>query len=166
MPYDMFLKIDGINGDSSDDAHKQWIEVESFSHRISQPVGGALSAQGVHTGGRADHADFSVVKRLDSASPNLALYCCNGRHIPNIRFELCRAMGDKTVFMVYTFKDVIIASVSPSGSADAEDPIPIEEATFRYGQLNWEYTPTDITGGGKKGAAIQAGWSTLLNKAM
>lgn len=166
MPYDMFLKIDGINGDSSDDAHKQWIEVESYSHRISQPVGGALSAQGVHTGGRADHADFSVVKRLDSASPNLSLYCCNGRHIPNIRFELCRAMGDKTIFMVYTFKDVIIASISPSGSADAEDPIPSEELTFRYGQLNWEYTPTDITGGGKKGAAIQAGWSTLLNKAM
>jgi len=42
----------------------------------------------------------------------------------------------------------------------------MEEMTFRYGQINWEYTPTDIQGGGKKGAAIQAGWSTLMNKAM
>jgi len=166
MSYDMFLKIDGINGDSTDDQHKQWIEINSYSHRISQPVGGALSAQGVHTGGRADHDDFCMVHRLDASSPTLALHCCTGKHIPNVRFELCRAMGDKTVFMVYTFKDVIVASVSPSGSADGEDPIPMEEITFRYGQLNWEYTPTDITGGGKKGAAVQAGWSTLMNKPM
>ncbi|HUU23761.1 MAG TPA: type VI secretion system tube protein Hcp, partial [Phycisphaerae bacterium] len=43
----MFLEIDGIKGDSADDVHKQWIEISSYSHRISQPVGGALSAQGV-----------------------------------------------------------------------------------------------------------------------
>lgn len=166
MAYDMFLKIDGIQSDSEDDAHKKWIEVVSYSHRISQPLGGALSAQGVHTGGRADHADFAVTKRLDSATPTLNLYCCTGRHVQNIRFELCRAMGEKTTFMVYTFKDVIVASVSPSGSADTEDPIPMEEVTFRYGQINWEYTPTDIKGGGKKGAAVQTGWSALMNKPM
>ncbi len=166
MSYDMFLKIDGINGDSTDDQHKQWIEIVSYAHRISQPVGGALSAQGVHTGGRADHDDFVMVHRLDAASPTLALHCCMGKHIPNLRFELCRAMGDKTIFMVYTFKDVIIASVGPTGSADTEDPLPMEELTIRYGQINYEYTPTDITGGGKKGAAVQSGWSTLMNKPM
>jgi len=91
MSYDMFLKIDGINGDSADDKHKQWIEVNSYSHRISQPVGGAISAQGVHTGGRADHADFSIVHRLDSATPNVALYCCTGRHIAPRRTSRCTA---------------------------------------------------------------------------
>jgi type VI protein secretion system component Hcp len=42
----------------------------------------------------------------------------------------------------------------------------MEEISFRYGQLNWAYTPTDITGGGKTGAAVQSGWSTLMNKPM
>ena len=78
MSYDMFLKIDGINGDSTDDKHKQWIEINSYSHRIHQASGGALSAQGVHTGGRADHTDFSMTHRLDAASPTLAQYCCTG----------------------------------------------------------------------------------------
>ena len=164
MAYDMFLEIDGVQGDSADDGHKKWIEVESYSHNISQPSGGAMSAQGVHAGGRADHADFTVVKRLDSASPLLAQHCCTGKHIPQIKFELCRAMGEKTVFMVYTFRDVMVASISPTGTADGEDPIPEEEIAFRYGEIQWEYTPTEITGGGKKGAAIKAGWSTLMNK--
>jgi len=166
MSYDMFLKIDGVNGDSSDEAHKQWIEVVSYHHGISQAVGGVSSAQGVHTGGRADHQDFTLTKRLDSASPPMAMHCCTGKHIPNARFELCRAMGDKTCFMVYSFKDIIIASIRPAGSSQSEDPIPSEEVTLRYGEINWEYTPTDPRGGGKKGAAIKAGWSTLMNKPM
>ena len=71
----------------------------------------------MHTGGRADHQDFAFRKRLDSSSPILSLHVCNGKHIPKIRFELCRAMGDKTVFMIYEFQDCIISSVAPSGSS-------------------------------------------------
>jgi type VI protein secretion system component Hcp len=34
---DAFLKIDGVKGESLDDKHKNWIEVLSTSHSISQP---------------------------------------------------------------------------------------------------------------------------------
>jgi len=164
MPYDMYLQIEGIKGDSTDDKHKDWIEVTSYSHGVSQPSGASLSAEGAHSGGRADHQDFAITKRLDTASPNLALYCCKGQHIPGIKIELCRALGEKTTFMKYDFKDVIVSSVSQCGSADTEDPIPVEEITLRYGEIRWTYTQTDITGGGKKGADFQGGWSTLNNK--
>ena len=30
--YDAFLKIDGIAGESTDDKHKDWIEILSFNH--------------------------------------------------------------------------------------------------------------------------------------
>jgi len=164
MSYDMFLSIDGIKGDSFDSAHKDWIEISAYSHKISQPSGGVTSAQGSHSGGRADHQDFTLNKRLDSASPILGKYVCDGKHIPNIRFELCRAMGDKTIFMVYVFKDSIVGSIAQSGASSSDDPLPNEEITVRYGEIDWTYTPTDITSGGKKGADVKAGWSTLLNK--
>ena len=35
---DFFLKIDDIPGESTDDDHKGWIEITSFSHAITQPV--------------------------------------------------------------------------------------------------------------------------------
>jgi type VI secretion system secreted protein Hcp len=166
MAFDAFLKIDGIQGDSADEKHLDWIEVNSFHHGISQPAGGASSAQGVHTGGRADHQEFTITKRLDSASPTLALYCCEGRHIPEITMECCRAMGEKTVFMLYRFKDTIVASVGTHGSAESDDPIPMEEVSFRYGEIHWEYTPTDPTGGGKTKAPKRGGWSVHANKAL
>jgi len=165
MAVDMFLQIEGIKGDSSDSKHKDWIEVLQFEHKISQATGGAASAQGTHAGGRADHDDFQIVKRLDSATPVLALYVSNGKPIPKIVFEVCRAMGEKTCFMKYTFEDSIVCGVAPKGEAKGEDLLPLETVNFRYGAINFEYTPTDARSGGKTGPAIKSGWSTIENKA-
>lgn len=164
MAFDAYMEIQGIKGDSTDDSHKQWIELQAFSHGVAQSTGGSSSAQGAHAGGRADHLDFSVVKKLDSSSPALFMHCSSGKHIPQVVIEMCRALGDKTVFMKYTFKDVLISAVRPSGSTEGKDLIPLEEVAMRYGEIHLEYTPTDPEGGGKKGASIQAAWSTKNNK--
>ena len=164
MAVDMYIQIEGIKGDSTDDKHAGWIEVQSFSHTIEQATGGSASAQGTHSGGRADHNDFSFTKRLDSSTPVLAKYVCTAKPIPKIEFQLCRAMGEKTCFMKYNFEDSIISKVAPAGRSDGADLIPLEEIELRYGAIRWEYTPTEAKGGGKTGAAIKAGWSTLSNK--
>ncbi len=166
MSFDGFIQIQGIKGDSSDSAHKEWIEIQAFNHSVSQSTGGAASAQGTHAGGRSDHGDFSIVKRLDTASSPLFLHCCTAKPIPEIKIQLCRAMGEKTTFMEYTMKDVIVSKVAPSGSTDGEDLIPLEEVAFRYGEIHLSYTPTDPRSGGKTGAAVQAAWSTLENQPM
>jgi type VI secretion system secreted protein Hcp len=163
MSFDGFVNIQGIKGDSTDDAHTEWIEIQAFSHNVKQSTGGAASAQGTHAGGRSDHGDFSIVKRLDSASTALFMHCCSAKPIPEIVIELCRAMGEKTVFMKYTLKDSIVSGVSPSGSSEGDDLIPLEEVSFRYAEIHLEYTPTDPTGGGKTGPAIMGAWSTMKN---
>jgi hypothetical protein len=35
MAFDAFLKIDGIPGESTDDKHKDWIEILSFAHGLN-----------------------------------------------------------------------------------------------------------------------------------
>jgi len=166
MAFDGYLQVQGIKGDSTDSAHKDWIEIQAFNHSVSQSTGGAASAQGTHAGGRADHGDFTIVKRLDTSSSPLFLHCCNAKPIPEIKIQLCRAMGEKTTFMEYIMKDVIVSAVRPSGSTDGEDLIPLEEVSFRYGEIHLAYTPTDPRSGGKTGAAVKAAWSTLENKVM
>ena len=106
------------------------------------------------------------MKHLDSASPTISKFVCDGKHIPKIEFELCRAMGDKQCFMKYIFEDSIISGQKPQGTSKGEDLIPLEEVMVRYGAIKWEYTPTDPRSGGKVGAAIKAGWSTIENKAV
>lgn len=161
MATDMFLKIEGIDGESTDEAHSDWIEILSYSHGVTQPATASISSGGGRASQRSDHQDFSVVKTLDKASPKLFLHCCNGRHISEIKLELCRATGDKTKFMDYTLEDVIVSSVRPGGSSEGSD-LPLEEITFNYAKITYTYTETDHRTGQPKGD-VEAHWDQASN---
>lgn len=160
MSVDMFMKIDGIDGESTDSKHEKWIEVLSYTHGVVQPVSGA-SGTGGRTGGRADFMDFSITKVLDTASTELSLHCAKGKHIPEITFECCLASDEKHTFMKYTLKDCVITSVCPSCSTASETK-PDESVTLAYGEITWEYSPIDHTG--SPGAAAGRTWSLEKNK--
>ena len=158
LAFDCFMKIDGIPGESTDDKHKDWIEIFAFNHGISQPgtvVGGPTSE-------RCDHEDFSIVKTLDKATPKLFLACCNGQHIMEVTLELCRAGGDKQKFMEYKFQDLIISSVKPSAGTVSGQPLPLEQVSFNYGKIEWNYTIIDVYG--KPSGNIITSWDLMTNK--
>lgn len=163
MAFDAFLKIDTIPGESSDDKHKDWIEILSFSHGVSQMSSGSVSSGGSRSAQRCDHADFSIVKSLDKASAKLNLACCNGEHVPTVQVELCRAGGDKQRYMLYKMEDVMVSSVRPGGSSGGGESLPMEEVTFSYGKIEWTYTETDHKTGAKKGD-VKAHWDLHTNK--
>ena len=155
-----FVNILGIDGESTDDKHENWIEVLSFSHGITQ-------ASTMHTGGgggagKCTHQDFIITKSLDKSSPKLVLACCNGEHIPEVVLELCQAGGEKQKFMEYEMKDVIVAAVSPSGAASGQEGRPTEEIAFRYGKIKFVYTIFDPQSGKSKGY-VQTEWDVKEN---
>jgi type VI secretion system secreted protein Hcp len=156
MAYDGYLQLDGIKGDSKDDKHKDWIAIQAFSHGITQAYGGASVAHGGHAGGRADFSDIVVTKRLDLSSPLLHLYCVEGKNIPKCVFELCRAAGDKKIFMRVTLEDAIVSSIQSTGSITSDDVVPTETINLRFKTIQWEYTPIDEKN--QAGAAVKSGW--------
>jgi type VI secretion system secreted protein Hcp len=159
MAVDCFLKIDGIPGESTDEKHKEWIEIVSYNHGVSQMGSGDRSTGGAATGGRCDHQDFSVVKSIDKASNTLNLTCCNGKHIKEIKFELCRATEKKEKYMEYTLQDVIISSVTIGGGGGG---LPTESVTFNYGKIIWNYIQTDHQTGAVKGN-VEKYWDLIHN---
>ncbi len=159
MAGDCFLKIKGIPGESTDDKHKEWIEVLSFSHGVSQTAGGDRSTGGAATAGRCDIQDMSITKQLDKASPTLNLFCCQGKHIPKVVIELCRATGNKEKYMEYKMEDVIVSSISVGGGGG----VPNESVTFNCGKMTWNYIQTDHQTGEAKGN-VEKFWSLIDNK--
>ena len=158
MAFDCFLKIEEIPGESTDAGHEEWIELLSYSHGVSQPVSGAVSSGGSLSAERCDHQDFSIVKTLDKASPKLNLFCCNGQKLDKVSVELCRAGGDKQKYMEYIMTEAIVTSVRPGGSAQGGEALPLEEVSFKYGKIEWIYTPTKASEG-----AIPAWWNLSDN---
>ncbi len=161
--FDAFLKVATVPGESTDDKHKEWIEVLSFSWGVSQPSAGARSSGGAASSQRADFNDFSIVKTLDKASPKLALACAGGEHINEVKLELCRATEDKLKYMEYKMSDVIVRSVRPGGAAQGGEALPLEEVSFNYGKIELIYTESDHQTGKAKGD-IKTGWNLVENK--
>lgn len=163
MAFDAFIKIDSIPGESTDSAHTDWIEVLSFDSGVSQPSGGGASTGGARSGQRCDHRDFSLTKYLDKATPKLALHCCDGTHIPNIEFQLCRATGEKQLYMKVVMTDVLVSSASVGGSSSSDHPLPTESISLNYGKIEWTYTETDHKTGKPKGD-VASHWDVTQNR--
>ena len=162
MAFDAFLKIEGIPGESLDDKHKDWIEILQFDHGLEQPASATASSSGGATAERVNHKPFVIVHQIDKASPKLAEYCCTGKHIKEINFELCRAGGDKVKYYEVKLEQAIVNKVEPTGSANDEG-FPSERVHFTYGKISWTYVQQkreDGTGGGN----VAAGWDLTSNK--
>lgn len=159
---DIYLKIDGIKGDATDEKHKDQIEVQAFTHAINQPTGGPQTSAGGLTGGRVIHGEFEIEKRMDASSPMLFLACSTGDPIKQATLTLRRSAKDQKVFMTYVFDQLIISSVECTGSTEGDDAIPNERIKIRYDKITLEYTPVDSAG--KEGSKVKAGWDVAKNK--
>jgi type VI secretion system secreted protein Hcp len=164
MAFSGFVKIDGIDGESTDSGFAGQIEILSFTHKLSQSGGAATSRHGGETGSRVDVGDYSITKVVDKASPNLLKYCANGKHIPSVVVALTAANDSAHTYMKVTMSDAVISSVQHGGGSNDEGTRPTEEVSFRFSKIEWEYTPFDNKG--KAGAAVKSGWDLSTNKAV
>ncbi|SUH39397.1 Hcp1 family type VI secretion system effector [Salmonella enterica subsp. enterica] len=75
MAYDIFLKIDGIDGESMDDKHKNEIEVLSWRWNIHQES--TMHAGSGLGSGKVSVTNLDFDHYIDRASPNLFKYCAS-----------------------------------------------------------------------------------------
>ena len=132
---DTYLQLEPIKGESTDEKHKDWIEILSFSHSVMQTGSGSVSGGASRVQGKVDMSEFSFSKRFDLSSPYLNKYCCTGKHLDKAVIEICKSTGEKEVMGKYTFENVVISSVSIGGGGD----IPSENVSFNFGKVKWEY---------------------------
>jgi type VI secretion system secreted protein Hcp len=145
MAVDVFLKIAGIEGESSDATHKNEIDVLSYGFGISQT--GTMSYGGGGGAGKANFGDFSFMMRMNKATPKLMDHCAKGSHIKDAVLT-CRKAGDKQQeYMIYKFYDLLISSYQTSASSEE----PTESIAFNYSKLEMEYKEQDSKGGLKGG---------------
>jgi type VI secretion system secreted protein Hcp len=162
MPFDAFLKIDGVDGETTDAKHKGEIEILSYHWGVSQAISGTVSSSGTFSGQRCDMTAVAIVKSLDKASPKLAQACASGEHFKSATITLSRAGGDKQPYMKYKLSDVLIENVSVGGASQGEGGVPSEEVGLRYGKIELEYTVVGTDG--KAAGNVTGGWDLKENK--
>jgi type VI secretion system secreted protein Hcp len=159
MSQDIFLKINGIEGESLDTAHKNEIEVLAFSWKAMQES--AMHAGSGGGAGKATVEDLEFEHFVDRSSPNLMKYCLTGKHVPEAKLTMRKAGGNPLEYLKFTFSDVIITSVQPFGSNSDEMRVK-ERVRLSFSKIKQEYAVQNAQGG--SGGAVTAGYDIKGNK--
>ena len=157
MAVDMFLKLDGIKGESRDHKHKDELHIETFSWGLSQT--GGFGTGGGGGAGKVSVHDISVTKYLDKSTAALMLHCCNGKHIKEGLITVRKA-GEKPVeYLKIKLNDILVSSVQHSG---AGSDLLTESLTLNFAKFHMEYTEQKEDGSGTPGGEM--GWNVKENQ--
>ena len=147
---DYFLKIAGIEGESTDDQFAKWIDVESWSWGVSNS--GSLAVGGGGGAGKTTPTDLVIVKRVDKASPKLFLTCATGEHIKEL-FLSARRGGTKQVYLEYKLENVLVSSFHETGN---QGEAPLEQLSLNFAKIEFSYRQT--LPDGSLGPVIKSGF--------
>ena len=160
MKIELFLKLDGIDGESTDDRHRNEIELLSYNWSESQQL--------IQSGG-GDGADKVQMQELYcslhscTASPRLLLAVATGKRIKRAILTMQRGGKTPLEFMQWTLGDVRVSTYHSAAEQGSGFP-PTDQVSFHFNTITLEYHPQQADG--SLGAVIRAGWDVAKNKAI
>ena len=160
MAVEIFLKLDGIDGESQKDGHVKEIELFSFSLGASNPTSVSF---GTGSGaGKVDISSLSVQTQIATQTPKLFLACCSGQHIATGKLTVREAGGGEKPleYFTYDMEEVFIDSVSWGGASGGGKPS--ESVSMSFKKVTVTYWPQNSDG--TLGDKIPSGWDVSINK--
>jgi len=144
MSSDMFLELDGVDGESKDKTFAGKIDIFSFSWGASNSGSGGWG--GGSGTGKVNVTDFSVMKKTDKSSATLAKFCANGKHIATGKVHIRKAGGDAPLeYLKYEFDEVFISSWQISDSSGGSD-VASESVSLNFSKVKMTYGMQSDTG--------------------
>lgn len=137
MAVDMYLKIDTIDGETTDSVMKaeKAIDILAWSWGVSNS--GTTHMGGGGGSGKANFQDISCTKYIDSGSHALLLACATGEHFPKAVLTVRKAGKTQQKYVTITMEEVMVTAVSTGGSG-GEDRL-TENLTLNFAKVKFEY---------------------------
>jgi type VI secretion system secreted protein Hcp len=134
---DMFLKIDGIEGESTDEAHMGEIEILSYKWGETS---GKPHAGGGGGAGKVSLQDMTITMAYEKSSPKLMQATNSGKSFEEVILTVRKAGGDaaREPFLTIKMTDIVISSYQTGGSA-ADDTVPIDTVALNFAKIDFEY---------------------------
>ena len=156
---DYFLKLEGVDGESTDATHKGEIDLESFSWGVTNSGSHAYGGGG--GAGKSVFNDFHFVMKVGKASPKLMLACATGEHIKKATLTCRKAGKTPQEFFKITMFDLLVSSFQNGGSSHG-DVVPMEQISLNYSKIEVAYKPQKADGG--LDGAIEGKYNIKENK--
>ena len=114
-----FAKYDGIDGESIDEDHEDWIDILEYEWGLERGEAPLESRRR----GAAEIAPFVMTFDYEKAAPKLLEKCATGAVIPTLEVELVMSYGEiRPTYLRYEMKNVSCTAYQVGGVADGTRP--------------------------------------------
>ncbi|ELV5025780.1 type VI secretion system tube protein Hcp [Salmonella enterica] len=153
MATNLFMKIDGIDGQSSDSLHKGWIEIEGFTFGAhnNNRMGDSYYPQLTTSSSQA--TPVTVSKAMDNSSTEICKRVLEGTEVKKIELVSCvMQQGKVTDHAKIELEKCSITSCN--FAVDAGDGHIYESVVISYGKVTIAVTPLKDKDGKACGKAV------------
>jgi type VI secretion system secreted protein Hcp len=138
---DMFLKLTGIKGESTDAKHAGEIDVLSWSWGTSAGTGkvkkGTVAPQCIQ--------DLALTKFVDSSTPALIMLGVMGQPAKEATLTVRKSGGQQQDYLVIKMTDVLVSSYQTGGASNSEAPL-VDQLVLSFSSIEGEYRPQKADG--------------------
>ncbi|HGL4256688.1 Hcp family type VI secretion system effector [Burkholderia dolosa] len=160
MAQDIFLKLTGIHGESTDRSHPNEIEVLTWGWTATQQSGLHVGSGGGVA--KCTVADLTFEHYVDRATPNLIQCCLTGRHLDSAVLVM-RKVGSKPLeYLKITMEHVLVTAVTPASNLNMRGPR--EEVRLSFARMMEEYVVQSPQGG--HAGTVRMGYDIRAGKAI
>ncbi|WP_368900462.1 Hcp family type VI secretion system effector [Mixta calida] len=142
---ELYLRLQGITGESKDNLHQGWIDLKGYSW--------GLESHGAENNGTVNFHNLTVHALLDKATPAMITYASKKTLINKAELAICRAGSEHKEFCRITIENVRIAAIRMGDSGIASEvtyELEADKVQFQY----WEQTSK-----GGRGAETRTTWN-------
>lgn len=134
MAVDYFLKLDGVQGESVEDKHKDEIQILSWSWGGSNVS--SVAGTGGSGAGKVSLSELSVMAFFDKSTPKFFKSLCAGTHIKTGLMTATKSGADGKPYLKVDLKELFVTSLQISASSE----IPTVSLSFSYNEIKIDYS--------------------------
>lgn len=141
----MYMKIDGIEGESKQKGHENWIDISAADWHFSNAAGGMPDSSGGRTGGEGVCGLLSIGMSGSSVIPTITQYCLMGTTTSKINIESVTASKSAVIYNSWELSDCAFNDISFSDMGSGTSSMPVR-ITVSYSKFDFKLTTVTDAG--------------------
>lgn len=161
---DIYLKLDGVTGESKNDKYDKQIELLNFSYSCYQPVNEQRDGSIANATGRCHHGTINCSKYVDSATTDILSKMWTGTTLKQGILTVVANQGksgEPLEVVKITLDNVIIANYSLHGGGGGSS-VGGEEISLSFSKIHVDYKT--LSADGKAPGVKVAEWDLATHK--
>jgi type VI secretion system secreted protein Hcp len=156
---DMFLKLEGVDGESPDPAHKGEIQIDGFSLNAVSPRDAFTNM----AAGAVRMSHMTIRASVDKSTPKLFTKIAKNEKIPSAVLTCRKAGKEQFEYFKVTLSEVLVVKVQAGDLEGAQsDVVPQCEFDLAYGKI--EMSAKEQTSTGPTSGPVMFVFSPMTNK--